>query len=169
METFYAVSKIAKGEYRKTRFYSLSGQAEKKGVYELPEDWTIAEVLKETGNWPEFDFFIQAGGGASGEILLPQELDQSIRGLAAMIIFNQKETDPFILMDKWLKFFLTENCDKCLPCREGLYRLNEMIKERRIEETILDDLYFLMSETSFCPLGKFAMTPFVSLIRKILR
>jgi len=169
VETFYYVAKIAKNQYKNTRFYSISGEVKNKGVYELPVNWPIEKILKETKNYPDFDFFLQAGGGASGEILLPQELKQSVFGQGAIIVFNRKKTDPLSLMKKWVDFFLQENCDKCVPCREGVYRLAEMLEKGKIDKKLLADLTFVLKETSFCGLGKIVMTPFNSLINKLCK
>ena len=48
VETFYCVAKIAKGKYKGTCFYSISGDIKNKGVYELPENYSISQILKET-------------------------------------------------------------------------------------------------------------------------
>lgn len=167
-ETFYCVTKIAKEEYKNTRFYSISGDVKNGGVYELPENYSASRILKETKNWPDFDFFVQVGGGASGEILLPDELNQKARGAGAIIVFNRKKTDPLSLMKKWVKFFLKENCDKCVPCREGVYRIAEMLKKKEIDRELLDNLFFVLEETSFCSLGRMIVVPFSSLINKLL-
>jgi len=104
-ETFYFVSRIIKGEYKKTRFYSLSGDIKHPDTYELPENLTIKEILEKTGNWPDFKFFIQAGGGATGEILLMDELERKIQGLGGIIVYHFEKTDYFALMNKWADFF----------------------------------------------------------------
>ena len=196
VETFYWVAKIAKGEYKGNRFYSISGDTRNKGVYELPENWTIEKILKESNNYPKFNsstplrssFFVQSGGGSSGEILLAGELNQKVRGQGAIVIFDRKKTNLFSLMKKWADFFLKENCDKCVPCREGVYRIAEMVKKEknhpvklstrgkhlaerrlnRIDKKTLKDLFFVLEETSFCPLGKSVAVPFRSLIEKLL-
>jgi NADH:ubiquinone oxidoreductase subunit F (NADH-binding) len=168
LETFYQVAKIAKNQYQKTRFYSISGEVKNEGVYQLSEDWSISQILKETKNWPDFDFFVQSGGGASGEILLSDELNQPARGQGAIVVFNRKKTNPFSLMKKWIDFFLEANCDKCVPCREGVYRMAEMLKKEKIDKEILSDLFFVLEETSFCALGKGVVVPFRSLINKLL-
>ena len=168
VETFYYISKISKNQYKKTRFYTLNGEVQNKGVYELPINWSIERILKETENFPDFDFFVQAGGGASGEILLKKELKKSVGGPGAIIVFNRKETDLYSLMKEWISFFLAENCDKCVPCREGVYRLSEMIERGRIDRKLLNDLEFVLKETSFCGLGKIASIPFVGVINKLL-
>lgn len=167
-ETFYQIAKIAKNQYKRTRFYSISGQVRNKGIYQLSENWSIKKILKETKNWPDFSFFIQAGGGASGEILLSDELDQPVRGLGAVIVFNRKETNPFSLMKKWVDFFLQANCDKCVPCREGVYRIAEMLEKNKIDKKTLEDIFFVLEETSFCALGKGVVIPLRSLINKVL-
>ncbi len=168
VETFYYVSQIAAGKYKNTRFYCITGDVKNKGVFELPENWTIEKVLKETDNWPDFDFFTQIGGGAEGEIFLSSELNRPIQYLASIIVFDRKKTNPYSLMGKWADFLMKGNCDKCVPCREGLYRLQEMIKKRKIDKTTLDDLFLVLEDTSFCPLGRGAAIPFKSLISKIL-
>lgn len=168
IETFYWVAKIAKGEYQNHRFYSISGDVKNRGVFEFPIDYSIAQILKESGNWPDFDFFVQSGGGASGEILLPEELNQSLKGIGAIIVFNRQKTNIRSLMRKWAEFFLEGNCDKCVPCREGVYRIFEMLKKTKIDKKTLDDLFFVLEETSFCALGKAVAAPFKSSIKKLL-
>lgn len=169
VETFYYVSQIAKDNYKNTRFYSLSGDIKNKGVYEVPLNLTIKQVLEKTKNLLNFEFFIQAGGGVSGEILLSSELDRNIEGSGGIIIFNRQKTDLFSLMNKWVDFLIKGNCDKCVPCREGVYRIKELLKNKKIDKKILEDLFFVLKETSFCPLGRGVVLPFNSLISKLLK
>lgn len=168
VETFYHVAKIMKGEYKNTKFFCVGGDAGKRGVWEFPADTTIKEILEKTGNFPVFDFFVQVGGGAAGEIFLPAELDRPVQGASSIIIFDRKKTDPWKLMRQWADFFLRENCDKCVPCREGVYRISEMVNEKKLDREFLDDLFFTLENTSFCALGKSVATPFRSLINKVL-
>lgn len=168
VETFYYVSKISKGEYEKKRFYSVNGDVKHVGVYELPEDWTMEQVLKETDNYPDFDFFAQAGGGASGEILLPPELNKPVSGAGSITIYNKGTTDVYALMEKWAEFFHYGNCDKCLPCREGAYRIHEMIKSRDIDYELLKSIFNSLN-ASFCALGKGIPLPFTGLIEKVIQ
>ena len=168
IETFFRVSQINRREYENKRFYSISGDVKKKGVYDLPENWTIKQILKETKNLPDFDFFAQAGGGAIGEILLPNELDRPVGGIGAIIVFNRQKTNIQSLMKKWVDFFLAENCDKCTPCREGVFRLSEMINKGIVDTEIFKDLSFVLTKTSFCPLGRSLIVPFDSALKKLL-
>lgn len=168
IETFYHIAKIMKGEYKNTKFFCISGAVKEKCVREFPADYTIRQVLEESGNFPDFDFFVQVGGGATGEILLPTELDQPVKGTAAIIVFDKAKTDLYELMQSWADFFMVENCDKCVPCREGAYRISEMIKTKKLDREFLDDLFFVLENTSFCTLGKSVAVPFRSLINKVL-
>lgn len=167
VETFYYVAKIAQDEYQKTRFYSINGDVKNKGVYELPENYSISQILTVTKNRPEFDFFIQAGGGAVGEILLPHELNQPVGGTGAIIVFNRQKTSLLSLMNKWADFFLKGSCGKCVPCREGVFRLAEALKKQKNNQETLENLFFVLEQTSFCALGKGIAIPFRSLIKKI--
>jgi NADH:ubiquinone oxidoreductase subunit F (NADH-binding) len=169
VETFYYVSKVAKGEYTKKRFYSINGDVSNEGVYELPEEMTIFEVLKKTSNYPSFDFFAQIGGGASGEIMIMEELNRPATGAGSITIYNRKKTDLFALMERWAEFFHLGNCDKCVPCREGAYRIYEMVKKRKLDHVILGELFLSLRESSFCALGRGIPVPFVSLIEKVIK
>lgn len=166
VETFYFVAKIKEKNYRKTRFYSIWGDVSNRGVYELSENSTIRDVLGKTGNTPSFDYFLQVGGGGGGTIMLPNEIDIPFEGIASVIVYRQSKTDPYFLMKKWVNFLLEGNCDKCTPCREGLYRIMEMIERKDFKE--IDEMFSVMEKTSLCPLGKVAVKPFQSLLEKII-
>ena len=166
VETFYCVEKINKGEYQNERFYQIIGK--NNGVFKLKEGMTISEILKATENYPDFPFYVQAGGGAIGEIFLEEELNIPIKGEGFVRIISFKE-DPFSLMERWAEFLNSGNCDKCTPCREGLNRILEMIKTRKLDYKKLDDIFFAMEKTSFCALGKGAPLPFRSMINKVIK
>jgi len=166
VETFYCVTKINRGEYENNRFYSIGGAALKRGVFEFPEEVSIKKLLEETGNIPSFNYFVQVGGGAGGTVMLPDELEQPLKGLGSVLIYNREETDPCFLMREKVDFLLAGNCDKCTPCREGLYRIKEMIEEKRFKE--MEEMFFVMEKTSLCPLGCVAVNPFLSILKKIV-
>jgi len=167
VETFYFVSKIKKGDYHNTRFYSISQEQEKKGVFELPAGWTVRKILDETGNMPKGKFFVQMGGAASGSILTQNELETEVAGSGAIITYNYNNFDILTLIGKWVDFFYKENCGKCVPCREGVFRIREMIKKKKINRADLDDILFVLDETSFCPLGKGVAVPINGAVNKL--
>ena len=165
VETFYYVNQINKKEYLNTKFYSIIGP--KTGVFELSIDLTIKEILEQTGNMPKYDFFLQVGGGAVGEIMLKKEIGKPLRGLGSIIVFDKEKTNVLDLMKQWASFFAKENCDRCTPCREGAYRIKEML-EQKIDKKILRDIFFILENASLCPFGKSLPVPFKTAIKKLL-
>lgn len=167
VETFYYVSKIIKGEYQHTRLCSISGQVKNPGVFEIPIDLSIKEILKKTKNIPKSKFFVQVGGGAAGTILMQDEFDQSICGAGSIIVYNLKKTNIKKLMLHWIEFFYKSNCGKCVPCREGLYRVREQLKSDKTDWLIIRAILETMHSVSFCPLGKSVYEPLMSLMERI--
>lgn len=166
IETLYYVAKIARDEYKKTRLYTLAGAIENKGVFEIAEDWTVEKILRETKNWPEFDFFVRVGGGTSGEFITSKELNCAAGGDGSIIVFDRKKTDIKKLLKNIIDVFYSENCGKCVPCREGVYRIHEMVKNGKIDTTALDDILAVLNETTFCPFGKCVVQPLASFYKK---
>ncbi len=166
VETFYFVSKIAKDEYRNSRFYSIGGDAPRRGVFEFSSDATIKKILEGSGNLPDFNYFLQVGGGIGGAVFLEEEIDSCVDGLGSIIIYNREKTDLYLLMEKWVELLLYGNCDKCTPCREGLYRIREMVKKKKFDE--INDLFFVMEKSGLCPLSCVAVQPFKSMINKLI-
>jgi NADH:ubiquinone oxidoreductase subunit F (NADH-binding) len=167
LETIYYAAKIAKNEYKGERLYCISGDVKNKGVFEYPADWTIDKVLKESQNYPERLFFVQAGGGGSGTIMLQNELDVPLSGVGAIIVHDWQNIDPQDLMKQWIDFFIAENCGKCVPCREGVYRLRDIINQPVVDLVKMKEILAVLLDTSFCPFGRGVASAFGSLIAKI--
>ncbi len=176
VETLYAVSQIAKNEYENNRFVSVEGAVKHKGVFEVPEKTSVKEILKQTNNLPDFNFFAQVGGGASGTVFLSDQLNQPVKGTGSIIVYNYKATNPLLLMKQWTKFFMKNNCDKCTSCREGVYRINEILENKKTISKItnpedlqtLKDIFLVLETTSLCPVGKMVTFPLKSAINKLL-
>ncbi len=166
-ETFYYINKINKGEYKKTRLICISGDVKKDAVCEVPINWSVKKILKETKNYPKNKFFVQVGGGACGEVRLGSELNKPMCGIGSIVVFDDKKTDPIKLMEKWIDFYIKENCGKCVPCREGVYRIKEMLKNpEKIDWVLFKDILEVMQATSFCGLGISMPTGFLDLIKR---
>ncbi len=168
VETFYDVSLIAAGEYENKRFYTINGDCLWTGVYELPEDWTIGKVLKQTKNMPKFVFFAQVGGDASGEVLNSKQLKQPVSGAGSITVYSIKKYQPKKLITGWLDFFLNESCGQCTPCREGIYRLLEIMKSPEPDWQLFSDLLDNLDETAFCGLGCVVPVPIRSYVKNVL-
>ena len=168
VETFYNVSLVVADEYKKNRFYTISGDCLNAGVYELPDDWTIEKILKETKNYPKFDFFIQIGGDASGEVLNSKQLNRPAGGAGSITIYNSKKYKPEEMIKKWISFFVNESCGQCTPCREGVHRLNEIINSPKINLGLLEELLNNLNEASFCGLGSVVSVPIKSYRKNVM-
>jgi NADH:ubiquinone oxidoreductase subunit F (NADH-binding) len=166
LETLYFAVRIVKGEYKNTRFYSISGDCKNLGNYELGENLSVREVLVATGNLPDFKFFAQVGGGASGAILLENELDKPLSGAGSIVVHDLAKTDLRQLGLQWAEFFVGENCGKCVPCREGVYRLREIFSQSPLDIARAQDIVNLLAAASFCPFGKGVANSFGSLLKK---
>jgi NADH:ubiquinone oxidoreductase subunit F (NADH-binding) len=168
LETLYFAAKINKEEYKNTRFYSISGDIASAGVFERGASLTVREVLEKTGNLPQFKLLAQVGGGASGTILLENELDVPLTGAGSIVVHDLVKTDPQKLGLQWLDFFINENCGKCVPCREGVFRLREIFFEEPFDTAKASDIVKLLTQASFCPFGKGVANALGSLIEKLL-
>lgn len=168
VETFYEVGLLAEGKYAGKRFYTLNGDCLWSGVYELPRAYTIEKILKESGNYPRFPFFVQTGGLASGEILNSQQLDRPAAGSGAIAVYSLEKHEPLNLIKGWLEFSLAESCGQCTPCREGVYRLNDIIKAKKPDWRLAAELLDNLAETAFCGLGCAVPVPLKSYAKNVL-
>ena len=168
VETFYNVSLVAADEFKKNRFCTVSGDCLNSGVYELADDLTIEKILKKTNNYPKFDFFVQVGGDASGEVLNSKQLNKPAGGAGSITIYNAKKYKPKEMLKKWISFFVNESCGQCTPCREGVYRLNEIINSPEINWELLEELLNNLDEASFCGLGSVVPVPIRSYRRNVM-
>lgn len=171
VETLYNVARVAEGAYDKKRFYCLSGKLKNKGVHHLPDDWSVEKILKETGNYPGFEFFVQIGGGASGTVCDQGQIkDRLATGAGAIEVFEKKKTDPRKLILRWLEFYQEESCGKCTPCRAGTYQLYEMVKaNHEIPWPEMFEILETMEATSFCALGRSVIEPIRSYYSNVLK
>lgn len=168
VETFYDVSRAVQGDYQPTRAYTLIGDCLFEQVFELPIDYTIEKILKATHNYPKFDFFVQVGGDGSGEILNHKQLKQVATGAGTIHVYSTIKYDPINLIRNWVNFFMNESCGKCVPCREGTYRLAEVLEEARPNWRVVKDILDNMAESSFCALGMSVPTPILGYVNNVL-
>ena len=168
VETFYNVSLVVNDKFKENRFYTISGDCLFPSVCELSDNWTIEKILKETKNYPEFNFFVQVGGDASGEVLNGEQLNKPASGAGSITIYNTKKYKPEEMIKKWISFFINESCGQCTPCREGVYRLNEIINSSKINWELLEELLNNLDEASFCGLGSVVSVPIKSYRKNVL-
>lgn len=169
VETLYNVACVNDGVFDNKRFNSLSGKIKNRGVYHLPADWSIEKILKETGNYPDFDFFVQISGSASGLVYNKEQIkDQKMVGAGGLEVYDIK-IKPQKIISRWLEFYQKESCGKCAPCRMGSFQLLNLIRSNKdIPWNELFEILEATKETSFCALGRSISEPIYSYYSNVL-
>lgn len=170
VETLFDINAVLEGSYEGKRFYCISKNGTPLGVAHMPADWSIEQVLKEAGFYPEEDFFVQIGGSASGLVLNKEQLSEEKMIGAGSIEIYPADMDPKELLQRWFDFYAAESCGKCTPCKAGSYNLASILKKNtEIPWGPLMELIEAMEKTSFCALGKSIALPVRSLRKNILK
>lgn len=154
VETFYDISLVSRGQFKNERFYSINGAVRHRGVYHLPAILNIEDVLRHTNNIPDFSFFVQIGGEAAGEVLNSGQLNHPVEDAGSITVYDLKKTDGHKLLSYWINFFAAQSCGNCTTCREGTYRLKELIKQKNFDKELFGEIITSLEETSFCALGR---------------
>lgn len=168
VETFYNVSLVNEDKFKNERLYTINGDCLHTGVYSFADNLTIDAILRKTNNYPGFDFFVQAGGDGSGEILNSKQLKKPVSGAGSITIYSIIKHKPIDLIKRWLGFFMDESCGNCTPCREGTLRLYETVSSANPDWGLVSDLLANLDETAFCGLGCAVSNPIRSYINNVL-
>jgi NADH-quinone oxidoreductase subunit F len=159
------------------KIFSLSGNVEKPGNYEMPLGSTFRQLIFEHGGGIPDGKSIKAimPAGASSAIIVANEeaLDTpmdyesvpsvgSQLGSASIIVIDDSVSMDW-LVKKTLHFFKHESCGKCTPCREGTYWMTHLID--RIEAgqagpeqvDLLNNVAQNIEGKCLCALGEFAI------------
>mgnify|MGYP001037787984 FL=1 len=164
------------GETTGTKLFSVSGDVENPGVYEMQMGSTIGELLELAG---AADVQAVQVGGASGTTITADELDRrlSFDDLppgGSVIVFDSSR-DMLDVLVNFLEFFVHESCGQCTPCREGNVRLLDTTRCIRSGEiTTMEELkdFFMLAEImklgSKCGLGQTSPNCFVDIVTKFI-
>jgi NADH:ubiquinone oxidoreductase subunit F (NADH-binding) len=150
-----------------TKVFSISGDVERPGVYELLMGSRLKELVVDLAGAQEVKA-VQIGG-ASGRFLPGDLLDtplafEQVLGSGAVMVFN-KTRDILEMIRRNIEFFNEESCGKCTPCREGTEVMMEIYDrlvrgEGREEDIlILEQLSSAMTGASLCGLGQSVPIP----------
>ena len=154
-----------------SKLFSVSGDCEKPGVYELPWGISINELLEIVG--ARNTKAVQVGG-ASGTCIPNSQFDrkfgyEDIPTGGSVIIFNESRNMLHVLKN-FMEFFVEESCGQCTPCRIGNVKLLEGINMiERGEFTFkyintLKELGKTMQVASKCGLGQSSPNAFISIL-----
>ncbi len=170
VETLYNIAQVNNDAFQDSRFYCISGEIKNRGVFHLPAVWSIKQILIESGNLPESEFFVQVGGSASGEVFNSNQIsEEKVTGAGSIEVYSG-EIPAKELLTKWFSFYNEESCGKCTPCRLGTFQLHNMVDNNKtIPWDDIVELLETLEITSFCALGKSVAKPVKSYIDNILK
>ncbi len=166
-----------------TVVFSLVGKINNTGLVEVPLGITLREMIYDIGGGiPNGKAFkaVQTGGPSGGCIpasLLDLPVDYetltkagSIMGSGGMVVMDE-DACMVDVARYFLAFTVDESCGKCIPCREGLQQMYQILtdivegrgKEGHIE--LLEELAEAVKAGSLCALGGTAPNPVLTTIR----
>jgi len=166
-----------------TVIFSVSGHVEKGGNFELPLGVPFKDLLDYAGG-------VKGGrklkavipGGSSvpvvpGDVMLKVNMDYdslkaagSAIGSAAVIVMDET-TCMVRVLERISRFYMSESCGQCTPCREGTGWMNRLLKRilagnaRREELGLLLDVANRIEGHTICALGDAAAWPVQSFLK----
>jgi NADH:ubiquinone oxidoreductase subunit F (NADH-binding)/(2Fe-2S) ferredoxin/Pyruvate/2-oxoacid:ferredoxin oxidoreductase delta subunit len=184
---------IGEGGSKGTKIFALSGKVTNTALVEVSMGTSFREVIFNIAGGVKNDKKFKALllGGPVGHCFTEEELDVHIdfdelrkqnilMGSGGMIILDENNC----ILDT-LKYFMDymqyQSCGKCIPCREGMKRLHEILtnmtkkpvnqdesteQERLKGIMLLKDLAEVMKISSLCGLGQSAANPILSALKK---
>ncbi len=166
-----------------TKVFSLVGKINNTGLVEVPMGMTLREIIFDIGGGiPDGKAFkaVQTGGPSGGCIPeslidLPVDYDRltevgSMMGSGGMIVMDE-DTCMVDVALYFINFLMEESCGKCVPCREGLLRMGEILTDitegrGRMEDLdLIQDLSEVLKDASLCGLGQTAPNPVMSTLK----
>jgi len=166
-----------------TKIFSLVGKVNNTGLVEVPMGTTLGDIIyKIGGGIPGGKKFkaVQTGGPSGGVIPeqyldTPVDFDElselgSMMGSGGMIVMDE-ETCVVDVARYFVDFLCDESCGKCVPCREGLMHMRDVLddivegKGRDGDIELLEEISQVMTNASLCALGQTAPNPVLTTIR----
>ncbi|MFA6032745.1 MAG: NADH-ubiquinone oxidoreductase-F iron-sulfur binding region domain-containing protein [Myxococcota bacterium] len=166
-----------------TKVFALVGKVNNTGLVEVPMGITLREIVFDIGGGIPGGKKFKAvqTGGPSGGCIPDKFLDMgvdfdklseigSMMGSGGMIVMDER-TCMVDVARYFLEFLVTESCGKCVPCREGVKRLYEIVdrithgkgQEGDIEH--IQELGRAVQLGSLCGLGTSAPNPVLTTIQ----
>ena len=167
-----------------TKIFAVSGHVEKPGNFEISMGTPFVELLAMAGGvWKGRQLKAVIPGGSSvpvvpGDLMLKANMDYdsvskvtgSMLGSGAVIVMDET-TDMVKTLQRISRFYFSESCGQCTPCREGtgwLYRLVTRIVEgkgRPEDLDLLDSVASKIEGRTICALGDAAAMPVRSFVK----
>ncbi len=176
-------SKIGTNQSKGTKIFSLVGKINNTGLVEVPMGIKLRDIVYDIGGGiPNNKKFkaVQTGGPSGGcipesLINLPVDYEKlsevgSMMGSGGMIVMDE-DTCMVDVAKYFVNFLKEESCGKCVPCREGIERMGEILEKITNGEGTKEDIELLkelgevIKDASLCALGGTAPNPVLSTIK----
>ena len=175
--------KIGLNDSEGIKIFSMSGHLNKPGNFEIPLGTPFPDLLNLAGGvWNNNKLKAVIPGGSSvpvvkGEIMMKTKMDyESIANVGSMlgsggVIIMDDTTCMVSVLHRISRFYYSESCGQCTPCREGtgwLYKILTNIIEGRGTIHDLDQLDRIASQIEghcICALGDAAAMPVRSFLK----
>ena len=166
-----------------TKLISLSGNVVNSGVVEVPMGTPLRTLVFDIGGGVRDGKTLKAihfGGAMGGSIpadLIDAPLDfDGMSKLGAPIgagglLLMDEDTDMVEVARYLMDFLVKESCGKCVPCREGMQQMLQILTRltegqgRKGDLELLEDLIEVTGVASLCALGKTSGDPLKSMFR----
>jgi len=176
-------SSIGTEKSKGTKVFSLVGKVVNTGLVEVPMGTTLREIIYDIGGGilKGRGFKAVQTGGPSGGCIPAELLDLQVDFDSLTSAGSMMGSGGLIVMDEhtcmvevaryYLNFLAGESCGKCVPCREGISRMLEIVTgicEGRGDSSdlsLLEELGETLQVASSCALGKTAPNPVLSTLR----
>jgi NADH-quinone oxidoreductase subunit F len=166
-----------------TKIYSISGDVERPGNYEIPMGTPFAKLLELAGGVKGGKALKAVIPGGSSSPVLPASIMMectmdydsiakagSMLGSGAVIVMD--ETRCMVkALQRLSYFYMHESCGQCTPCREGTGWLSRMVdrivdgKGRASDLDLLDNVSENIMGRTICALGDAAAMPVRAMIK----
>lgn len=165
------------------KIFCMSGHLNKPGNFEIPLGTPFTSLLELAGGiWKDRNIKAVIPGGSSvpvvkGDIMMGVNMDyDSIASVGSMlgsggVIVMDDRTCMVSVLHRISRFYYSESCGQCTPCREGtgwLYKILSNIIEGRGTNKDLDQLDRIASQIEghcICALGDAAAMPVRSFLK----
>ncbi|HMM44115.1 MAG TPA: NADH-quinone oxidoreductase subunit NuoF [Candidatus Macondimonas sp.] len=167
-----------------TKIFSVSGHVNRPGNFEVPLGTPFATLLELAGgvrDGRKLKAVIPGGSSVPvvhGAVMMDVNMDYdsvmkagSMLGSGAIIVMDET-TCMVKVLERVSRFYFSESCGQCTPCREGTGWLHRVV--RRIEHglgrpedlDLLDRVAARMEGRTICALGDAAAMPVRSFIKQ---
>ncbi|SHI64393.1 NADH:ubiquinone oxidoreductase, NADH-binding subunit (chain F) [Desulfosporosinus lacus DSM 15449] len=166
-----------------TKLISLSGHVCNSAVVEVPMGTSLRDIVYDFGGGIPKGKKLKAihfggpMGGTIPESLIDNPLDFDVlsklgasMGAGDMLMMDE-DTCLVEVARYFLEFLSGESCGKCVPCREGIRQmlniLTNMTKGKGVEGDIelLEELSEVIGEAALCSLGRSVQKPLLSMLK----